>query len=42
MNHTLPIKNVITFTTAWYDLGAKFVKEQYYMWAINLLKNVRQ
>jgi len=32
----------ITFTTAWYDLGAKFAKEQYYVWAENLLQNVRK
>jgi hypothetical protein len=33
---------IITFTTAWYDLGAKFTKEQYYIWAQNLLQNVRK
>ena len=32
---------IITFCTAWYDLGAKFEKEQYYIWAENLLYNVR-
>jgi hypothetical protein len=38
-NQTKPI---ITFATAWYDLGAKFAKEQYYVWAGTLLKNVRK
>jgi hypothetical protein len=33
---------IITFTTAWYDLGAKFAREQYYTWAQNLLQNVRR
>jgi len=32
---------IITFATAWYDLGAKFAKEQYYVWAVTLLQNVR-
>ena len=37
-----PTKDAITFTTAWYDLGAKFAKEQYYSWAQTLLQNVRK
>jgi hypothetical protein len=39
---SLPIQDTITFTTAWYDLGAKFAKEQYYVWAQTLLQNVRK
>jgi len=39
--HSPPIP-IITFITAWYDLGSKFAKEQYYIWAENLLKNVRK
>lgn len=33
---------IITFSTAWYDLDSKFSKKQYYIWAQNLLKNVRK
>jgi len=37
-----PPPPIITFATAWYDLGAKFAKEQYYVWASTLLTNVRK
>lgn len=33
---------IITFATAWYELNSKFGKEQYYIWAENLLKNVNK
>lgn len=36
------IPPLITFVSAWYELTSKFPKEQYYVWATNLLANVRK